>query len=455
MPRILLRAGKSPFEQVSPATVFWDDLIARNNGNLLFAHSAYKMLSAPGVEINVTRYRNPPAEEADEINEKYDAIVLPLANAFRPDFENQLVSLTALIRKLKIPVVVVGVGTQAELGSDPNQKRRLDDTAKAFLSAVLDRSASVGVRGEFTKLYLNSLGFSAVEVIGCPSMFLYGDRLTVAKRVASLDASSPIAVNLTNGMPKNIGPLYQQVYAQRPNATYMPQSRADLAMLLWGQPADRGKEGDLLPRSPDHPMIASGRVRFFTDVTPWIDFLKARDFSFGTRIHGNVFAILAGTPGYVIAHDSRTLELARYFEIPHCQVSDITERTSVEALYDEADYGPLVKNHATRFATYHAFLEKNGIDSIFGHPGEAEAFEARLAAVDLPEGVSPLATVNHGEALRRTTELALLSTKRVANLESRLAERKATQPASAGPGTRPPRGTAAAAPKKRRWWQWK
>ena len=72
-----------------------------------------------------------------------------------------------------------------------------------------------------------------------------------------------------------------------------------------------------------HPFFAERRTRLYADPWPWLADLAAFDFSFGTRIHGNIAALLAGTPAYVLAHDSRTLELARYFEIPHTAMPDV------------------------------------------------------------------------------------------------------------------------------------
>ena len=69
------------------------------------------------------------------------------------------------------------------------------------------------------------------------------------------------------------------------------------------------------PITLDHPLIRSDRVRFFLDPKTWFDHLAQYDFSFGTRIHGNIAALLAGTPALLLAHDSRTLELAEYHEI--------------------------------------------------------------------------------------------------------------------------------------------
>ena len=449
----LLRAGKSPFDHIPPAKVYWDDLIARNSGNLLFAHSAYKTLSAPGAEIDVTRYRNPDPGEADAINEKYDRFVIPLANAFRPDFESQLKSLTALITRLKIPCVVVGVGAQADIDASPERRGKLDASVKAFVSAVLDKSHSIGVRGEFTAAYLKALGFGAVTVIGCPSMFLHGEKIAVTKRVGQLDASARIAVNLTRGMPENIAPLYRAIFSDRADAVYVAQNRSDLAMLLWGLGQGRTGKEDLLPADVAHPVVRSGRSQFFTDVPTWLDFLRARDFSFGTRIHGNVFAILAGTPAYVIAHDSRTLELARYFDIPHRRIEAVTEKTTVEELYAEADYRALHANHPRRFETYRRFLENNGIDHIFAHAGAADAFEERLASTVLPEPVTFAGAADREDLLSRLTELASESSRKTSELAAKLAaeiEKASTGAPAAG---REAKDRAAPRRQKKRWWR--
>ena len=115
--------------------------------------------------------------------DQFDRFVVPLANAFRPSYERHLVHLTALIEKLDIPVTVIGVGAPAGIGLDADPLAGMADTVRAVVAAVLDRSASVGVRGEFTRSYLVDLGFPAdsIDIIGCPSLFTYGDSLRVHK----------------------------------------------------------------------------------------------------------------------------------------------------------------------------------------------------------------------------------------------------------------------------------
>ena len=195
MTQILLRATKSPFEVRSPLETLEDNLIAGNSGNLVFMGAAWKLLSAPGVEITPDRLELRPAH-ADEINERFDCYVVPLANAFRLSFEATLVRMTEVIRRLRIPVVVLGVGAQGTLDYGFDGISSMERSVRDFMGAVLDRSPSVGVRGEATAAYLNGLGFRDVEVIGCPSMFLRGLDLRVERRVETLDAGSSVAITI-------------------------------------------------------------------------------------------------------------------------------------------------------------------------------------------------------------------------------------------------------------------
>ncbi len=150
MTRILIRGTKSPLDAVPAERVLDDNLIANNSGNLLFLETAFKVLSTRDAEVIPDRLVAHRLG-ADEINERFDVYVIPLANAFRASFEETLVRLTAVIEKLTIPVVVLGVGVQTAKSHAPGAIRPFDDSVKAFVRAVLDRSPSIGVRGEIDR----------------------------------------------------------------------------------------------------------------------------------------------------------------------------------------------------------------------------------------------------------------------------------------------------------------
>ena len=399
MKEILLRARKDPFDAVSPEATLVGNLIAENAGNLIFSTAAYKIIGTADTRITADRFVIDPAA-AGRINERYDAYVIPLANAFRISFEPVLIRMTQLIRRLRIPVVILGVGAQSTVLNDPARLERIEPAVRDFVTAVLDRSPSIGVRGEFTHDYLRGLGFRDVEVIGCPSMFIHGERLHIEKRRPALEPDARLAINVSPYV-KAMGPVVMHHVERYPDLTYIPQDLASLERLLWGDPAPVADPAEPLPIHLAHPLFRDDKVRFFVDPWPWFDYLATMDFSFGTRIHGNIAALIAGTPSFVLAHDSRTLELVRYFEIPHRLMADVRPDVDAAELYEEADYGPLNRGHAARLATFLGYLERHGIDHIFRSNAPDPDVDTRMAATPFPAAVTIASrTAPHGLAGR-------------------------------------------------------
>jgi len=388
MQQILLRSRKGPFDVISAEDTLLRNMIAANAGNLIFSVATHGILQTAGTTITSDRFVIDP-NDADRINERYDVYVIPLANAFRVTYESNLIRLTQLIRRLRIPVVILGVGVQSDLRSEMTRLRPIQASVKAFASAVLDRSPSIGVRGEVTLDYLNGLGFRDVEVIGCPSLFMHGPDLAIQKRAPALGRDARLAINVSPYV-EAMAPIVTRHVERYPNLTYIPQDLDTLELLLWGpgRAHDAIAPTDPRPIHLAHPLFRDDKVRFFVDPAPWFQFLSGVDFSFGTRIHGNIAALIAGTPAVVLAHDSRTLELARYFEIPYRLMPDLGPETDASDLYAEADYGPFNRGHAARFATFVAFLERHGLDHVFRSPAPEPDFTTRLATTPFPPAVT-------------------------------------------------------------------
>ncbi|MCZ9347404.1 polysaccharide pyruvyl transferase family protein, partial [Streptomyces sp. TRM76130] len=386
MQRILIRSGKSPFRVATPTEFIQQDLIGTNTGNLLFSDSAHKMLSAPDTEVTSNGIRTDPSpRRAAEINEQYDVFVIPLANAFRPSFHASLDRLSSLIEQLTIPVVVFGVGAQAPDDYDTGWLGPMAASVKRFASAVLERSASIGVRGELTAGYLNRLGFKDVDIIGCPSMFLYGDTFPEI-RTAELTAASRVAVNLSpDAIPVgDIAGIARHAWERYPHLTYYAQNTDDAELLLWGDTSPESGLTDPFPRHLSHPLLRENKVRMPLDPATWIKELRDYDFAYGTRIHGNVAALLAGTPSVVLTHDSRTLELCRYFDIPHRALADLPADTDPRDLYEKADFSAMLQGHGERFERIVAFLDRNDLKNTYTHGDGGAAFDQRLAGLELP-----------------------------------------------------------------------
>ncbi|MEU0038967.1 MULTISPECIES: polysaccharide pyruvyl transferase family protein [unclassified Streptomyces] len=409
MKRILLRSGKSPYDAVPVEQALHQDVFATNSGNLIFSDAAHKILETPDTEVVSNGIRTDVAA-AGRINEEYDAFVVPLANAFRPSFEPQLRRLTQLIGKLRIPVVVPGIGAQTGLDYNPARLKPMEPAVREFVAAVLDRSASIGVRGEFTERYLKDMGFRDVEVIGCPSMFMYGKDLDVRRRAPALGPESRIAVNGSHSAVKSQGldRVIRRAHTRYPYLRFIGQNLSDARQLHWRDLSDPNGSVTAMPTHPDHPMYREDKVRVYIDPVTWIDDLRDFDFSFGSRIHGNIAALLAGTPATVLCGDSRTLELCRYFDIPHRRINTLPRDLDPAELYAEADFGALTGGHQERFERFTGFLDRNGLRNTFTHGDGGAAYDRRMASLTFPAGVRPW---NDADVASLTTRFGWLQTR--------------------------------------------
>jgi len=430
--KLLIRASKSPFSAFYNGPIPHSALMdvyrslglpgTKNIGNLVFAHSTYKALSAPDVELDIDDYhltlREDFANHADRINDTYDAFVIPMDNSFRLGYEDSLSRATRTIKRLKIPVIVTGIGAQGDLAGNTDALRSMRSEVEGFVSAVLDRSESIGVRGEITRDYLVGLGYpdDRIDVIGCPSMFYRGAALEVKKR-ERLDSVALTLSNISHLTPSDQALMrsFTDYFNSHPEGvTYVPQVRQLMPAVYRKEMPHRNATplDSYVPNLHDPEHIA-----FLCDVVPWMDFMKAQSFAIGTRIHGNVVPLLAGTPAHVIAHDSRTLELARYFEIPMTPLSKL-QGFDLHKTYEESDYGNLNRNHGHRLAIYAKFLERNGLRHILYDNDRLASYDARvresLQHAKLPEAQTPSLNQRiraRGHSVKRLTRQALVRIK--------------------------------------------
>ena len=388
--KILIRARKAPYVRVKPVTALKRNIAGTNIGNMLFQESVFKALSMPENEVIPNGYGVRPKND-----QECDVLVLPFANQFRPNFGERLERMAAAIAESKVPVVVVGIGCQTDLDYRFENLAGIEEPAKKFVAAVLDHSASIGVRGEATAEYLKQLGFHDVDIIGCPSMFINGGEFPTPRPVEDFTTSTKLAVNISApgeqakfsvGLDR-MGVAIAQTTADYEDVVYIPQENRSVHDLLTGNKPEVGEHSGI-PDAVYEAMYGQGSVKAFVDPRPWIDYLATREFVFGTRLHGVIAGLLAGTPAHLVVHDSRTLELARYFGIPHTFIRDLADPVDARNLYESSDYSEMTKGHAERFAAYSAFLGRNGLKHVFAEGDGGEEFEAKMRQADLPGPIS-------------------------------------------------------------------
>ncbi|ASK64714.1 hypothetical protein CFK39_01380 [Brachybacterium avium] len=416
--RYLMRLGKSPFEVADAFHTLDHNLLGTNSGNLIYGAAAHKLFSTRDTVVEPNHYRINGAYAA-EVNAEYDGFILPLANAFRPNFEDQLRRTADFLERLTIPFVMLSGGAQLPLDGDPSELKAMEPTVKRFARAVLNGSSALTVRGEMTADYLHSLGFKDVLVVGCPSLTLHGPGHRVEMPEA-LEAGAQVAYNMETKDPFG-GDLIADA-EQHYRATYVPQEHGTLELMLWATSPYETAD-PRLPLERSHSQFTAARAEMFIDAYPWIDRLSQMDFSFGARAHGNIAAVLAGTPSVMLAHDSRTLELARYHGIPYLTWGRDEVPGTVEELYARADFTEFNRGHAERFDTLSSFLHENGFEHIYD-PGQESArreYEQRIQEVSFPPAVRPTWI---GESPETTHRHAVLQDREVRRKQTQSATRR-------------------------------
>ncbi|MCI2061890.1 MAG: polysaccharide pyruvyl transferase family protein [Eubacteriaceae bacterium] len=413
MKNFLMRAAAGPFDNPSHFRGISENMVNGNTGNLMFTHSISRALMLEGVSIDYTKTDHYiSAGEAEEMNAKYDCFVIPLANAFRKDFEFELNYLTDMVKKLDMPCIVIGVGYQGELSDSANKEQPMDESVQAFMKAVLKKSASVGLRGEMTAKYLERLGFKRERdftVIGCPSMYLYGEDLPHPKPL-ELTPQSRINLNCKVVLPQKIHDFMNVVCEQIPDHYYIPQNTYELKTVYCGMPLKYSRNVKVPANYPgdlSHKLYRENRVRGFVTAESWMNFLAQGDMNFGTRIHGNIAGILAGVPVYIVAPDTRVLELSNYHNIPHMTMEELDPAMNIFDIVKDVDFDQIQIGHRERFAHYMDFMHDNGFDTIFDHELETIPFDEKVKETDFLGPVMPLpfaSAEEQAEAMKMWTD---------------------------------------------------
>lgn len=406
--RIWVRACQKP--TASPEPLRSTELIGGNQGNLLYQFGAHRALVRDDVEVGTISYggfqKGPVEERAERINDGCDHLVLPLSSSFRLQNRETLDAWADLVERLTVPVTVVGIGAQLRLedvraGSylparvtgviaSASEIAEHEKAARRFVAAVLERSTSMGVRGEITKRYLEYLGFPGdrIDVIGCPSLFTWGPDFRMPEETVRLNRRSRISLSFDHRIAETADLLDRTIERYRRSTVYM-QEKLGARMVITGEETRADWTGDeRFPVRTTHRTYREHRMEYQPTAWSWIRRLEDADFALGPRLHGTVAATLARTSAHLLVHDSRTLEIAEHHGLPHTLVEDLAPGTTAAELAARQDYSTFNALYPEVFGRFTDFLGRNGLRSAYDAPGEAlRAFDASLEKPARAEGV--------------------------------------------------------------------
>lgn len=292
-----------------------------NVGNYVWQYAAYRVLP----DFTSTTTCNETRELCEALHPELTnggrvLTYRPAANLFNYRLSGGLFkSNLDMLNKYEDLLLYVGVGSQAGfiLGDYYNDLRPTEDkitvspsdlefppNAKEYLKGMEERAYPMLLRGNFTRDACLSLGYSHGISVGCPSLMLNAD-VQLGKRLEHKyealrsrigDRSLRIAIN--SRKETRYHTFFMSILNAYPNSLVYAQGLNDIIPY---------KRSGL----PYH------RIRFFTNVHDWKKSLSKMDLAFGGRIHGNLIAVAASIPVFIVAPDYRVLEIAQRMQIPH------------------------------------------------------------------------------------------------------------------------------------------
>lgn len=405
--KILVRSGMTPFDNPSAQNTLVHERFGSNVGNLVYQYAIYRHLSVEGNVLIPDKYSLDFSDKrAEFINQNFDAYIIPLADAFRNDFRQHLRAYTKLIKKLDIPVHVIGVGVRMEYDPDFTIKRDYEQDTKNFVEAVLEKSPMLGLRGEFTGEYLKSLGFIPEKdftVIGCPSMYTFGSNLHI--RNLDLNKQSFVSLNGSQQMNTDTIKLMNDIANEYENHNFIPQLYPELVPIYGGGPSFKAVDG--YPSSVEHNFYKENKISFPLNAESWFQYMRNVDLSIGTRLHGNITGTINGAPTITIVGDARVQELASYHNLPSISLQKINEETTLDSLLESVDVKSSEKVHARNFNHYVDFLNKLDINHLFkdstaeSHSSMNSDFDKKIASERFNSMVHSINSVGDLEKMKR------------------------------------------------------
>lgn len=326
-----------------------DDMLqalGANSGNLVFQYATSLMVDAPVTHIGMseTPYSDVPAMQATH------KTFVPAANHLRA--ESNWTGLNNFLAGINKPLIVMGLGAQSpKIGGTAETLEALRGNAQVMrlVDILRERAEFITVRGEYTRQVCAELGLEDVHVLGCPSAMInpdpaLGRGLQARLRIAATLETPRIAVTaaapfeIREDIPKR--DLERKIFGwvMDGNGLYVQQSGGRDAMLAtngrWYEMKRGARASISAVMAPDREpldiwaFMAKGG-RFYTSAPDWRDDMHTMDVCLGTRLHGNMIAIAGGTPGVIIAHDSRTGELGQTMHLPRLDMADVMAATSI------------------------------------------------------------------------------------------------------------------------------
>ena len=288
------------------------------------------------------------------INNHFDAIVYSTANLLQRAHKNDIARRANEFKHSRLPIYCISIGAQGELSEKPKDViKGIEKEMGFFLDSIYNSGGEFGVRGCYTKEVLDCISRdNTAKVTGCPSIFQNGRDLEIKKKSIAFDGFKAILngnVFLKDELITDSNVFIDQdvfsyeMYDYDIYERYNDRDFIKYCVTKFGLEKTR--------------LFIFDKVKLFMSVPEWHFYLLENDydFSFGSRIHGNICSLLSGVPALINVIDSRTWEMADFYKIPYTY--DVPHnKKELFCLYEDLDYSRFNQNYKIIYDNFNNFL---------------------------------------------------------------------------------------------------
>jgi len=331
--------------------------------------------------------RNATAAQWDVVNQSCDVLLLKGGNFLYPGFLADSIGVET-IRRIKIPIVIMGAGIQ---NRDDDGRVPFTPDDVEILRYIHDSCAASSIRGHRSAEALAAIGIDNAIVTGCPTIFWERDPALAIRRPAADDTGFTFRSWLyrDDDAPyrAQLRALEQLRVASARTTVLLQGEELQLQRLhmarQWGAThagrlvnvAENGLQR--LERTPidvaalraelhfrmDH--LASPEAvdwlianTFFSwDIADYLERYRKLGLVMGCRLHSNLLSLASGTPAFSLTYDDRTREIVDLLSIPGCELEDFGPDHDPFA----ADWAPFMAAYRRQYAEMVRFLDLNGL----------------------------------------------------------------------------------------------
>lgn len=318
----------------------------------------------------------------------FDTLVLSAGNFISPKFDmNELANEIEQSKATRIVMIGAGIHSQPNI-----EEINHSSISRRLFDIVAERSASIGVQGDITASVLEKLGIKNIDVIGCPTAYM------IRKPFKRRDDSCNLKLAINTVWHGHYRDAIAELLAFGSSHDALFVEQANEAIMHYGNEKIPNKDVNFLTRFySDGPNNAwalldwlGRKATYYTDMPAWHLAMNEVDLVIGPRFHGAVAANHVGTRSLLLIFDTRTKELAEYFNLPHLRFEDFDASRSPEFYYESADPEFMLSSLEARSRQYQRFLLKNGLEL-------AQEFHlADAPASEVAQGQAPGAPARDG-----------------------------------------------------------